>query len=183
MIRHVMSLLLLLIILAVCLIPASINAKTKDESASGGFYLWLGDPGTAKCVKGTPTGYFPPCSEDTKVTIWRDFIGPVEFTGVSGDAAPFFDGIWEIRGDCSLNEDLIGPCGGTFEGAALGGVWEGTWNGKLDFSGFGGNMRFVGYGSGGGVEGLHMKMEAVVEGSGDPYAPMPFTARVFKIEE
>ena len=178
-----MILSLCLIFFAVCLTPAAINAKSKAEFASGNFYLWLDEPGTAKCVNGMPTGYFPPCSENTKVTLWRDFTGPVFFGGVTGDASPFFEGAWEIRGGCNLNYDLMGPCWGTFEGNALGGVWEGTWNGKLDFTGFGGNMRFVGHGTGGGVEGLHMKMEGAVEGSGDPTAPMPFTARVFKIEE
>ncbi len=184
--RYYLSLLLLVIIIAFCLTPVAINAKSKTQLASGGFFLWLGDPGTANCVGGTPTTdppYFPPCSPNTKVTIWRNFTGPVLFDAVTGAAAPFFSGVWEIRGGCNLDKNLDGPCWGTFEGDALGGKWEGTWNGKLDFIGFGGDMSFVGHGTGGDVEGLHMKMEAAVEGTGDPYAPMPFTARVYKIQE
>jgi hypothetical protein len=181
--RYMMSLSALLIIAAVCLTPLAINAKSKTRLASGGFFLWLGEPGTANCVHGTPTGYFPPCSPNTKMSLWRNFTGPVLFDNVTGGAAPFISGAWEIRGSCNLDKDLLGPCWGTFEGNALDGKWEGTWNGKLDFAGFGGDMSFVGHGTGGVVDGLHMKMEAVAEGTGDPYAPMPFTARVFKIEE
>jgi len=181
--RHLMLLTLCLIVFAVCLTPAAISAKSKTELASGGFFLWLGDPGTAKCVHGEPTGYFPPCTPGTRVTTWRNFTGPVAFGTVDGEAATFIYGVWEIRGSCNLDKNLAGPCWGTFEGEALDGVWEGTWNGNLDFMNFGGDMSFVGHGSGGDVEGLHLKLDAVFEGTGDPYEPMPFTARVFQIRE
>jgi hypothetical protein len=181
--RTLMSSLLILAVIVLCLTSVVIKAKSKTELAGGDLYLWLSEPGTANCVGGTPTGTFPPCSPNTKVTIWRNYVGPVIIDKVTGDAAPFFSGTWVSRGSCNLDENLAGPCWGTFEGEALGGKWEGTWNGKLDFVGFGGDLSFVGHGSRGGVEGLHMKMEAAVEGTGDPYAPLPFTARVFKVEE
>lgn len=178
--RHIIAAFLMILALS----PVAMKAKSKTQLASGGFFIGLSEPGTANCVGGTPSGlFFPPCSPGTKVTIWRNFVGLLPFGNVTGEAARFFSGAWVSRGSCNLDENLAGPCWGTFEGDALDGKWEGTWNGKLDFSRFGGNLSLVGHGSGGSVEGLQMRMEAAMEGTGDPYAPMPFTARVFKIEE
>jgi len=179
-----MSLLLLLTVVAISLAPVAINAKPNTQFATGGLIIGLSEPGTANCIGGTPSGwFFPPCSLGTKLTIWRNFVGPHGLDNVTGGAAPFLPETWVVRGSCNLDENLTGPCWGTFEGDALGGKWEGTLNGKLDFTRFGGYLNFVGHGSGGGVEGLHMKLEAAMEDAGDPAAPMPFTARVYKIEE
>lgn len=161
----------------------ALTGKANSQSASGDFFLGLTNAGTATCVNGAPTGGFPPCTAGTHNTIWRDFAGPMPFAAVSGDAAPFLYGTWVIRGNCNLDENLVGACWGTFAGTALGGAWEGTWNGNLDFVLFGGELRFVGHGAGGGVEGLHLKLEAFSEGSADEYAPMSFTARVFSVKE
>jgi hypothetical protein len=180
--RHVMGLVLLFAVAAICLAPVAVQGRPSTRLASGGFYLGLSDPGTATCVGGTPTGWFPPCTPGTHVSIWRRFVGPVVFDTVTGDAAPYFTGAWTIRGSCNLKENLVGPCWGTFAGDALDGKWEGTWNGKLDFTSFGGELSFAGHGTGGSVDGLQMRMEAA-SGGGSEYAPMPFTARVFKVGE
>ena len=170
------------VVAALCTAPA-VAGKADSQLASGGFFLWLTDAGTATCVNGTRTAWFPPCSPGTHNSIWRNFVGAMQFAGVDGDAASFFTGIWAMPGNCNLDENLVGACWGTFQGEALGGTWEGTWSGKLDFVRFGGDLRFVGLGTGGGVEGLHVNVEAVGEGSADEYAPMPFTARVFNVEQ
>lgn len=153
------------------------------QVASGGFFLGLTDAGTATCVNGDPTEWFPPCTPAAHNSIWRDYDGVMQFVAVDGDAAPFFTGTWVIHGNCNLDQNLVGACWGTFEGAALGGAWHGTWNGTLDFVRFGGELQFVGHGTGGGVEGLHLHLEAASEGSLNEYAPMLFTARVFSVEE
>ncbi len=181
--RYLMTLSLLLVGVAICLAPVTANANPKAQLASGGFYIWLSEPGEATCVGGSPTGSFPPCTPGTKEIIWRNYVGLFSFGGVTGDAAPFFSGAWLSPGNCNLDENLAGHCWGTFEGNVLDGKWEGTWNGKLDFIHFGGDLRFVGHGSGGSLGGLHMTIEATGEGTGDPYAAMPFTARVFKIDQ
>jgi hypothetical protein len=185
--RNLIGLLILLALVGVFLAPVTLEAKSKTQYAAGGLFLWLGSPGTAICVGGTPTGTFPPCSEGTRMSIWRDYDGPVWFGDVTGSAASFITGTyespWISHGACNLDRNLAGPCWGTFEGSALGGQWEGTWDGVLDFVNFGGEVRFVGYGTGGGVEGLHLMLEAVAEGGGDPNEPMPFTARVFKVQD
>jgi len=180
--RNLIGLLLLLAVAGAFLTPVVVQGKSKTQYASGGLFLWLSDAGTAICVGGTPTAWFPPCDyPGTRESIWRDFVGPVWFEEVTGNAATYFTGTWEIRGNCNLDQNLAGPCWGTFEGAAQGGKWEGTWNGRLDFISFGADLSFVGYGTGGSVEGLHMMLEAAAE-TGSETAPIPFTARVFKVE-
>jgi hypothetical protein len=166
-----------------CTAPTAVAGKSNTQLATGGFFLGLTSVGTATCVKGAPTEWFPPCTPGTHATIWRNYAGTMRFAAVGGDAASFFTESWVIRGSCNLDDNLVGPCWGTFQGTALGGTWEGTWNGKLDFVHFGGELRFVGHGSGGGVEGLHLKLEAASEGTENEYAPMPFTARVFSLKE
>jgi hypothetical protein len=183
MMRKMTFLLAFAALAVLCTAPTAVAEKPNTQLASGGFFLGLTDVGTAICVDGTPTEWFPPCTPGTHTTIWRNYAGPMQFAAVSGDAASYFTGTWVIRGDCNLDENLVGPCWGTFQGAALDGTWEGTWNGKLDFVLFGGELSFVGHGTGGAVEGLHMKLEAASEGSADEYAPMLFTARIFSVQE
>lgn len=175
-------------LLLVCALGAASTApavagNVHSQVASGDFFLGLTNVGEATCVDGTPTGWFPPCSAGTHRTIWRDYAGTMQFAAVAGDAAPFLYGTWVIRGNCNLDENLVGACWGTFAGTASGGTWEGTWTGNLDFVLFGGELHFIGHGTGGGVEGLHLKLDAFSEGSADEYAPMSFTARVFSVEE
>ena len=182
MMRKMTFLLVFVAVAALCTAPA-VAGKANAKLASGGFFLGLTDVGTATCVNGTPTEWFPPCTAGTHNTIWRHYAGMMQFAAVGGGAAPFFTGIWVIPGNCNLDENLVGAWWGTFQGSALGGTWEGSWDGKLDFVRFGGELRFVGYGTGGGVDGLHLKLEAASEGSADEYVPMPFTARVFSVKE
>lgn len=162
--------------------PTAVAQKTDTQLASGSFVLGLTDAGEAACMEGTPTGSFPPCTPETHISIWHNYSGVILFVAVAGEAAPFVAGTWTVQGNCNLNENLVGPCWGTFQGSALDGTWHGTWSGTLDFVRFGGELRFVGHGAGGGVQGLHLKLDAASEGSADEYAPMPFTVRVFRVE-
>jgi hypothetical protein len=157
------------------------QGRSKSELASGGIVLGLSSVGSARCVDGTATGSFPPCTPGTHVTLWRNFAGRVVFVGVAGEAAEYVTGVWQVRGSCNLDENLSGPCWGAFQGTALDGMWEGTWNGNLDFAVFGGYLNFVGHGSGGSLDGLHLKLEAASTGAGSEIAPMPFTVRVFQL--
>jgi hypothetical protein len=159
---------------------AGTGQRRKTATASGDLYIWLSEAGTATCIGGQPTGTFPPCSPDTKRIIWRHFIGTITPASATGPAAVYFTGAFVGPGNCILNAQLRGHCWGTFEGpAAGGGKWEGIWYGTIDFLAFGGDLAFVGHGRGSPeMEGLLLKMESASPGTGNPYDPMPFTARV-----
>jgi hypothetical protein len=162
--------------------PNAVAQKPNTQLANGSFVLGLTDAGEVTCVGGTPTGWFPPCTPETHIAVWRNYTGAIFFVAVEGEAAPFLAGTWTVQGNCNLDENLVGPCWGTFQGSALDGTWDGTWSGTLDFVRFGGELRFVGHGTGGGVQRLHLRLDGASEGSADEYAPMPFTARVFRVE-
>jgi hypothetical protein len=153
-------------------------------NASGNMYIGLVDPGHVTCIGGEATGSFPPCSPGTQRVVWRDFIGTLMLQDLTGEAAPYLVSTMFTPSNCNLDANYRGPCWGTFHGSdAAIGTWEGSWTGMLDFATFGASLSMVGTGSGGMVEGLHLRIEAFVEGTGDPYAPTPFTARVFQVRE
>ena len=146
--------------------------------ATGGMFITLADPGGTMCIGGQPSGVaWPPCSPDTKQIVWRDFTAPLYLVNVTGSAAAQVAGTIQARGNCNLDGSYEGSCWGTFELTALSGTWDGSWSGTLGIMAGAADLNFVGHGSGGDLEGLHLKLE-VFSAGGNPYDPVPFTARV-----
>lgn len=178
----VLAALLLVVGVSLSAIPAE---KPRAALATGGLYIWLADPGTATCIGGTPTGSFPPCSPGTRRILWRHFVGTFAFGNVTGPGAqylPVMPAQFLAPGSCNLDGRYRGHCWGTFEGPGTGsGTWEGAWSGWIDFVAFGGDLSLVGHGSGSvEMDGAQLKIDSASPGTGNPYDPMPFTARILK---
>jgi hypothetical protein len=102
---------------------------------------------------------------------------------LAGEAAPYVPVDIQTDGNCNLSDVWEGPCWGTFEAEWLGGTWAGTFSGTLDFIGFAGDLKLVGHGTGGEIDGMQMKIEAECGPTGDPYVPMPFVVRVQPVDD
>lgn len=170
---------------AVLVATAVQAANPNARLATGNLYIGLLDPGRVTCIGGEPTppGTFPLCTPETKRVVWRDHVGVMSMDAVSGPAAPWVPPVIQSLGNCNLDRLWDGPCWGTFEAEWLGGTWAGTYSGSLDFVGFAGNLKFVGHGNGGEIDGMQIFIEAACGPTGDPYAPMPFVVRVQKVDE
>jgi hypothetical protein len=161
--------------------PLVLQGQSNSQVAAGDMFITLSDPGSVTCIRGLPTGSFPLCSPDTTQIVWRDFSAPLILVNVTGTAAAQVAGIIAAQGNCNLDESYAGPCWGTFELATPGGSWEGSWSGRLGIMAGAADLSFVGRGASGDLEGLHLRLEAFSAG-GSPYDPVPFTARVYRVQ-
>jgi len=176
---------LIVIVVGLGLVAATAHAGGPNAAlATGDLFIGLLDIGELTCIGGEPVpDAFPPCTPDTRHVIWRHHTGILMMANLTGEAAPFVPATVQTDGNCNLSEVWEGPCWGTFEAVWLGGTWAGTYSGTLDFIGFAGDLKFVGHGTGGEIDGMQMKIEAESGPTGDPTAPMPFVVRVQPVDD
>lgn len=129
---------------------------TAEEVPAG-----LLDPGTITCIGGEPAGPF--CTPGTLRTHIRGQVVTAIYNNVQGEAAVLIDGMNTITANCNLDDSLKGPCWGTFSWMipGAGGHWDGTWNGQFDLLNDTSSYSAVAQGSGGDLDGLQLKVEAV----------------------
>jgi hypothetical protein len=96
---------------------------------------------------------------------------------LEGSAASLFGTSLTATVNCNLDENLTGPCWGTFDWPALDGErWKGIWHGQFNLATFAGSYEAVGHGRGGRIDGLKMKSSAVYPGDRPyPYGNVSLT--------
>jgi hypothetical protein len=91
---------------------------------------------------------------------------------VAGSAGSLIQGTLNVVTHCNMDGNYYGHCWGHFvlTVPGAGGQWEGSWSGMFDqltnISSYDG----TGYGSGGKLEGLRVKIEWASTGPGQPTA-------------
>ncbi len=150
---------------------AAQQGKNNDKFITGtaqlGFLETL-QPPEIRCAGGEPTGLpFPQCTEGTnriigkhEVQLWAAFYP-------SPSVASYVGGTIQFSVNCTMNANYRGPCWGTFRWDIGGGrLWEGSWTSPvMDLMTYESTMQMVGYGSGGNIDGKHLKFE----GGSAPY--------------
>ena len=175
MLRRLALTILLVSAIAVFLTPsAGATDNPKFLMANGTEIFFDLQPGEVKCAGGQPTGLHYPyrqCTEGTNHTLVRGEVQTVLLSEVTGTAAAMFAGATHrLVVNCNLDADLKGEFWGTFKITVPGqGVWEGTWQGKFDLANLTGTYSAVGHGSGGPLDGLQMKYDAVYGGFTGPF--------------
>jgi hypothetical protein len=129
---------------------------TAEEVPTG-----LINPGTVRCIGGAQVGLF--CMPGTKRTHVRGQIVSAIYVNLQGEAAELINGTNTITANCNFDQSLKGPCWGTFSWLVpgAGGQWDGTWNGQFDLLNNTSSYSAVAQGSGGDLDGLQLKVEAV----------------------
>lgn len=157
---RVLILMLVLLFLASA-VSSEASGHKKFLSATGQeFLLNVINPGQVTCVGG-------PCGPGSHMKL-RGRIA--EFNDVlEGPAGELLTGVVSITMACNLDENMTGPCWGTFElPLSDREVWEGIWYGEFNLATFAGNYTAIGHGHGGRLHGLMMKSD--VDYPGDrPY--------------
>jgi hypothetical protein len=80
-----------------------------------------------------------------------------------GPAADLASGVGPVTMNCNLDENLTGPCWGTFEFTNSKGTWEGAWEGTFNFVTGAGSYAAEGHGRG-GLEGMFLQNDVVYPG-------------------
>lgn len=80
-----------------------------------------------------------------------------------GPAGEYASGSGPVTMNCNLDEDLTGPCWGTFEFANAKGTWKGVWEGQFNFALGAGSYKATAYGRG-GLQNMILQTVAVYPG-------------------
>ena len=80
-----------------------------------------------------------------------------------GPAGDFASGSGPATMNCNMDENMTGPCWGTFVFSNSIGTWEGTWHGAFDFMTGAGSYKAVGHGTG-GLKGMVLQNDVVYPG-------------------
>jgi hypothetical protein len=168
--HHVSRRRLVLVSAAILVAAHSTAAADRFKMATGEeVIIGLVDPGTVTCIGGEAAA--PPmlCTPGTKRIHLRNMVETASYIALAGEAAPLIDGTNTIVVNCNLDASLQGHCWGTFGLAvpAQGGAWEGAWSGQFDLANRLSSYTATGHGSGGTLEGLQIKVDAVNAG-GNP---------------
>ncbi|HLG13402.1 MAG TPA: hypothetical protein VJH03_02610 [Blastocatellia bacterium] len=84
---------------------------------------------------------------------------------LEGPAAGLFGPSATATLNCNLDENMTGPCWGTFEWPASDEErWEGIWYGPFNLATFAGSYKAAGHGHGGRLDGLKLKIDAEYPG-------------------
>lgn len=165
--RHRMFGLLLLVASAdaIAQAPSKVLVATAKEAMTG-----LASPGSLVCVGGTPASdpQGPPCSPGTRQILISYRNSLFEFQDIAGSAAGLIKGQASIVVHCNLDSNYYGYCWGHFVWTVpeAGGKWEGTWGGMHDLLTNTISYSATGFGTGGRLQGLQLKYEAVYTGPG-----------------
>lgn len=137
------------------------------------------DPGTLRCVGGTPTNnpQGPPCSPGTTRILISNRTSVAEYREVTGSSAALLQGQNSILTHCVLDQNYYGRCWGRFTWSipGAGGQWEGSWDGIFDILTNTISYSAIGHGNGGTLEGLRMQLEAAYTGPGPGFLIAKFS--------
>lgn len=89
-----------------------------------------------------------------------------------GAAGELASGAGPVVMNCNLDQQLTGPCWGTFEIENAHGTWTGVWQGTFNFVTGAGSYRAIGYGQG-GLKGLTLCNDVVYPGYAFPVNGVP----------
>jgi hypothetical protein len=148
---------MLLVILLTCVFVSAGTRLKFNSAAAGGTEVMIvpWTPGQGAIAPGAILRGWTTQYQDS-------LIGP------AGDLA---SGSGPVTMNCNLDEDLTGPCWGTFEIANNKGSWVGAWEGTFNFVTRAGSYKAVGHGQR-GLKGMILENNTVYPGwavSATPY--------------